>query len=120
MKAKYVQRGDSVDFIPSDDLDAGEIVRLGNLIGITRIPVKRGSLGALTLNGIFDIRKPRGLSFPLGSHVFWDSETSSASDSGGILLGIAVMSAAGDAETVRVLLNSKLNDEENEATWLPL
>lgn len=26
MKAKYIQKGDAVDYIPNQDMDAGEIV----------------------------------------------------------------------------------------------
>ena len=47
MKAKYIQKGDAVDYIPNQDMDAGEIVCLGDLIGITRIPIKAGTLGTL-------------------------------------------------------------------------
>ena len=63
MKAKYIQKGDAVDYIPNQDMDAGEIVCLGNLIGITRIPIKAGTLGTLTLSGVFDIIKQAGVTF---------------------------------------------------------
>ena len=49
MKAKFIQKGDAVDICPTADLEAGEIVRLGNLIGITRLPIKAGELGTLSL-----------------------------------------------------------------------
>lgn len=122
MKAKYIQRGDAVDFTPATDMEAGEIVRLGHLIGVTRIPVKAGTLGSLAVTGVFDIHKASGITFSAGDSVFW-SQLGTA-DKTGTLLGIAVAAAESNADTVRVLLNCDLNEEtstgETEAEWLPL
>ena len=43
MKARYIQSGDAVDITPAQNLAAGEIVQLGPLVGITRIPVPAGT-----------------------------------------------------------------------------
>ena len=124
MKARYVQKGDAVDFTPVVDLDAGEIVRLGNLIGITKIPVKAGTRGTLALAGIFDVLKPVGITFSAGSSVFWDSSLGTAGKSG-VLIGIAVQNAAAEAEIVQVLINYATQSQTEsssgvEAEWLPL
>ncbi len=66
MNAKFIQRGDSIDFIPSKDMDAGEIIQHGNLVGITKTPVKAGELGSLAVTGIFAIAKNSGIAFSLG------------------------------------------------------
>ena len=121
MKAKYVQKGDAVDFMPTVDLDAGEIVRLGNLIGITRIPVKAGTLGTLALSGVFDVAKSAGITFSQGSNVFWNGQA--AHD--GALLGIAIQNATAESNHVRILLNSTANSQiQNssgvDAQWQPL
>ncbi len=129
MKAKYIQKGDSVDFIPSADMDAGEIVRLGNLIGITKTPIKAGTLGTLAVSGIFDIHKQSGISFSAGSNVFWNSEAGTAAADSiflGIFLGIAVREAQATQEHVQVLLNYSGNLPETQSTgtgdaeWQPL
>ncbi len=125
MKAKYIQKGDSVDFIPSIDMDAGEIVRLGNLIGITKTPIKAGTLGTLAVSGIFDVLKTAGISFTAGGNVFWNSEAGTAA-ADGIFLGIAVREAQANQEHVQVLLNYSGNLPENQsaadgdAEWQPL
>lgn len=124
MKARYVQRGDAVDFIPSVDLEAGEIVRLGNLIGVTKISVKAGTRGTLALAGIFDVLKPAGMTFTAGSSVYWDSSLGAANKNG-VLIGIAVQYAAAKSEIVQVLLNYSTQNQNGsssgvEAEWLPL
>ncbi len=124
MKAKYVQKGDAVDFIPVADMVAGDIVRLGNLIGITKIPVKAGCLGTLAISGIFDIAKPQGVSFHTGANVFWDTANGTVAASG-VFLGIAVREAQYAQDHVQVLLNYTGNLPQNQsadgdAEWLPL
>lgn len=47
MQARYIQRGESIDFLPDRDIAAGEIVIRNGLIGVARIPVKKGTLGVL-------------------------------------------------------------------------
>ena len=58
MQARYIQRGESIDFLPDRDIAAGEIVIRNDLIGVARIPVKKGTLGSLALSGVFDVTKP--------------------------------------------------------------
>lgn len=112
MKARYVQKGDSVDFIPNTDLEAGEIVRLGSLIGVTRIPVKAGTLGTLTLAGVFDVVKPAGITFAQGGNVYWNGHA--AHD--GALLGTAVQNASAESGCVRILLNCTANAQNNSSS----
>ena len=107
MKAKYVQKGDCVDIIPSFDLAAGTVVKLGNLIGITRLPIKSGTLGTLAISGVFDIQKPAEFSFLTGENVYCNSK--GEIDKAGTLLGIAVSPSAANAEYVRILLNCSTN-----------
>ena len=60
MQARYIQRGESIDFVPERDIAAGEIVIRNGLIGVARIPVKKGTLGSLALSGVFDARRFTG------------------------------------------------------------
>ena len=52
MKARYVQRGESIDFIPAFDVAAGDIVKVGSLVGVAKLDIKAGELGALALCGV--------------------------------------------------------------------
>ena len=107
-KAKFVQRAESVDFTPNRDIESGEIVRLGNLIGVAKLPIQAGELGTLALSGVFDLAKPLGLAFPIGAGVYW--KNGAIGPSGDILLGIAVKPAAAESNLIRILLNYSGND----------
>ena len=52
MKARYIQRGESIDYTPAADVAAGDIVKLGKLIGVAKLDIKPGELGALALVGV--------------------------------------------------------------------
>ena len=137
MQARYIQRGESIDFLPDRDIAAGEIVisidflpdrdiaageiviRNG-LIGVARIPVKKGTLGSLALSGVFDVTKPVRCAFSVGAAVYWDAVRQSAVTSGELLLGLAAesskLSKLNDSH-VRVILNSGgITISNNEAT----
>ena len=106
MKASFIQRGEAVDFIPSRNVDAGEIIRFGSLLGVVKIPVRAGELGALHLSGIYDVEKDNG-SIAAGSKVYWNesSELATTNVSGNQFLGVAACHSPVNAGKVRIILN---------------
>ena len=124
MKAKFVQRADSVDFVPQRDMSAGEIVRLGNLIGVLKLSIKAGTLGSLSLCGIFDISKTAAIPFSAGECVYCAADGTIGKS--GVLLGTAVQPSPECADSVRILLNCDANaalesiDATGSASWQSL
>lgn len=118
MKAKYIQKGDAVDFVPTASVAAGEIVKLGNLIGVTKLDTEGNARGTISLNGVFDIAKAQGIAFTAGSNVFWDSQNKSAAATG-TFVGLAIEAAPATADHVRILLNCNVNAASTgiDAEW---
>ena len=111
MKARYVQRGESIDFTPTSDVAAGDIVKLGNLVGVAKLDIKPGELGALALCGVYGIATA-GAAIESGAVVFVDPATGKVcaeSAAGAIKLGHAVTKAATTDTTVHVRLLQGLN-----------
>lgn len=106
MKACFVQRGEAVDFVPSRNLGAGEVLHFGSLLGVVKVPVKAGELGALHLSGIYDVKKA-GEAISAGSRVFWNqtSGCATSNDSDAEFMGIAACHSPVGASKVRVILN---------------
>ena len=50
MDAKFIQRGDSIDFRPERDVAVGEVVVLGSLVGVAKLDAKAVELGSLALS----------------------------------------------------------------------
>ena len=101
MKARYVQRGESIDFIPASDVAAGDIVKVGSLVGVAKLDIKAGELGALALCGVYEIAT-NGTAIEAGAVVSVDPGTGkvcAADASGAVKLGHAV-AAAGTTDTL--------------------
>jgi predicted RecA/RadA family phage recombinase len=125
----YVQRGDILDYTPETDTPAGIPVKIGDIVGITKLDIKAGQLGAIALTGVYEAPKPEGEEIAAGAAVAYDPATGAVSaaqavtggDTGGdggdmggdpvpepaaekIPVGIAVAAAGASDLTVRFLL----------------
>ncbi len=60
MYARYVQKGEAIDHMPDTAVAAGDVVVVGNLIGIARLDIPAGVLGALAVVGVYDVAKAAG------------------------------------------------------------
>jgi len=108
MKAVYVQKGDSINHTPSSDVAAGDVVAIGpDLLGMAKLDIKEGELGALSLVGVFDMPKEAGggKDIEAGENVYWNAATQIVTtDNSKQSLGKAIAAAAEDDTTVRVRL----------------
>jgi predicted RecA/RadA family phage recombinase len=111
MTAFFVQDGNSIDHTPGADVAAGEVVVQGELVGVAKLDIPAGRLGALAVSGVFDLAKAAGsgVTFSAGDKVYWDASGSVAvaTDGSGAnkLVGKAVADAADGDSTVRVRLS---------------
>lgn len=107
-EATYIQSGDAIDHTPGADVAVGQVVVLGDLIGIAKTAIAANQLGALAVEGVFDVAKEGGaaVTFALGDFAYWDDTNNVAvtTDGGGAnkLLGKAVKAAADVDTLVRV------------------
>ncbi|MEP0848607.1 MAG: DUF2190 family protein [Phycisphaerae bacterium] len=125
-QATFVQEGKAIDYTPAADVAAGAVVVQNGLVGFAKTPIAANALGALAVEGVFDVAKANeAVSF--GDVVHWDADgdpvggttgTGAATKTGGdnALLGRAIKDAvAGDA-TVRVLVVRDAPGEEEQVT----
>ena len=66
MLARYVQKGDAIDYRPTEAVAAGDVVIIADLIGIARLDIEANTLGSLAVVGVFDVVKADG-AIPSGS-----------------------------------------------------
>jgi predicted RecA/RadA family phage recombinase len=109
MKAVYLHKGDEIDHTPNTDVDAGDVVVVGaNLLGIAKLDIKSGTLGALSLKGVFDVAKTAGAGKAIanGVEVYWDAAnkvaTTDSNSGANLSLGKTVTATADSDTTVRV------------------
>ena len=107
MDARYVQRGDAIDYTPMADVAAGDMVVLGKLVGVAKLDIKAGELGALALTGVYEVAKASGVAFAAGTEVAWDAANKkavAACASGSVKIGHAVALTSAVETTVFVRL----------------
>jgi len=108
-QATFVQEGNSVDYTPGSAVAAGDVVVQGAFVGVAKVPIAAGALGALATTGLFDIAKA-AVSIDAGAAVYWDADgdpvggtpgtgAATTTSSGNTFLGWAI-AAAGETDTV--------------------
>ena len=110
MKARYVQRGESIDYTPETAVAAGDIVKVGDLVGVAKLDIKPGELGALATVGVYEI-ETGGKAVELGATVSVDPATGKvceAGAAGAVKFGHAVSAATASDLTVLVRLQQGL------------
>jgi predicted RecA/RadA family phage recombinase len=109
-KARFIQDGKSIDYTPSSAVTAGAVVVQGELIGIAKLDMAAGQLGALAVVGIFDVPKATGAGTDIaaGAKLYWNAANSRVEKTDGTgthkYMGKAVRAAATTDTTVRVRL----------------
>ena len=119
MKAKYIQTGAAVDYTPDADVSAGDVVVQGEFLGIAKLDIETGKLGALATSGVFDVAREAATAFTKWKKVYWDADgdpeggeagtgaaVDTAASGANEPMGFAIEAAADEATqtTVRVLI----------------
>ena len=106
MSARYVQKGESIDYRPETDVRAKTIVPFPGFVGITRLDIRAGELGALAVTGVFESPKADE-AIDVGDPVYWDEANEVATkQKTDVYLGVAVYNAQASSEFVYYLLNA--------------
>ena len=92
MTAIYKQHGDAIDYTPTADVAAGDVVVFGNLVGVAKLDIKAGELGALAVTGVFDFPMEAGCTLSEGYDAYWNASNGEVTDlaTGNKLLGKAI------------------------------
>jgi len=116
MSARYIQTGDSLDYTPTVPVSSGEVVVQGDLVGVAKLDIPAGKLGALAVSGVFAFPKATGDEAAIGAglKVYWDAGngvvTTAANDGADPLtafpyVGKTIEGATKGATQVRVRLS---------------
>ncbi len=109
-KAQFIHDGRYIDHTPVSAVAAGDVVVQSELIGVAKGDIAANKLGALALEGVYDVAKQAGggVTFAVGALAYWDetNQVAVATDGGGAhkLLGKVGLAAADGDATVRVRL----------------
>ena len=72
MLARFVQDGLAINYRPAEAVAAGDVVVLGNLVGIARLDIAADTLGSLATVGVFEIDKAAE-AVTVGAVLYWNA-----------------------------------------------
>lgn len=113
---RITSRGDSVDYTPTSNVAAGDVVLIGAHPMVATAAIVANCLGSLACEGVFDLPKTSDV-FTVGDAVYWDTDgTDVGSNTGaadnsyatGYRIGTCVTNAAANATHVRTKLASTM------------
>lgn len=111
-QATFIQDGDAIDYAPAanTNVEAGEVVIIGDLVGVAKYDIPSNTVGAVSLRGVYELAKPVE-AISAGVKVYWDASAGNATTNAesNNLFGLAVADAALSNLTVRVLLDNTVN-----------
>lgn len=73
--ATFIQKGNTIDYTNSGStkIAAGDVVSLTSRIGIAAGDIPAGEVGALAVEGVFDIDKAESLAVAVGDAVYFNA-----------------------------------------------
>ncbi len=105
-QAQFVQEGNSIDYTAGAAVAAGDVIVIGELVGVAKTPIAANALGALAVKGVFDFAKATGggSAISAGANCYWDDTNNVATTTaaGNKLIGKCIKDAADADATVRV------------------
>ena len=109
--ARFIHAGKTIDYTPTVDVTAGSVIVLGDLVCVANLDIPANTLGALTIEGVFDFTKAAGVgtAIAVGTKLYWDvaDQEAKADDETGAnkYIGKSVLAATDDDTTVRLKLD---------------
>ena len=103
MNAKYWQKGEVIDYKNegSTTIDLGNVVMLGERIGISGDVIQPDKTGTVHVSGVFVMAKD-STAIDLGADVFYDETGDAVTTTGTVPIGWAIEAATGTDTEVKV------------------
>ena len=104
MNARYWQRGETLDYTAEDAVANGQVVSLGNRIGVAGNDIAEGATGALHVTGVYIMDKKASEKITMGAALYFDEreEKITTVAAGNVPAGYAAADAEASDATVLV------------------
>ena len=104
----YIQPGDVINHVAAADIDSGDVVVMGQRIGIAMADIADTTTGAVAVKGVFELDVVTAGAIAQGALVYWDVADAeiNASASGNIPAGYAAKAKVSGNTTILVNINA--------------
>ena len=116
MATNYIQAGEVIDYTAGADISSGDVVVVGNLVGVAITDIADGEVGAVGISGVWELPKVSAAVIGAGETVNYDVSAGEFDDNaatpatGDLTGGCVAVEAAGNGDTtVKVKINVGAN-----------
>lgn len=104
--AQLISSGKSIDYTPTSSVTAGDVVVVGDIVGVAARDIAANELGSLAVYGLYAFPKASATTFAAGAKVYWNAGTGKATTTNtDKFCGHAVAAAGSGGLEVQVLLD---------------
>lgn len=103
-----IQAGKVMDHTAGSNISSGDLVVVGVRVGIAVADIASGAVGALEMEGVFEMPKLASDNIAQGALVYWDATPGeiTTTASGNTLVGYAFEAAGAATTTCKVKINA--------------
>ncbi len=106
MLGRFVYNGKTVNFKATKDLTYGEVVELGNRIGIAAATIKNGEYGTVNITGVYELIATSSEEYKIGDLVYFKNNgVTKTKSSNEPVAGIVVAEKKNGATTALVKID---------------
>ncbi|ADE14172.1 putative RecA/RadA recombinase [Nitrosococcus halophilus Nc 4] len=72
MSNNYIQPGNVIDYTAGSDIASGDVVVIGNMLGVAKTDIATGETGSVQITGVFKCPKVSAAVIAQGESLTWD------------------------------------------------
>lgn len=72
MATNFIQPGDVIDHVAAANITSGQVVKIGNILGVALADIANGATGSVAIRGVFEVPKASGAVIAQGESLTWD------------------------------------------------
>lgn len=108
MKAAYMHKGESLDYknTTKEKIAAGDVLVMGNRIGVAGTDIEQGELGSAHVSGVFELDKADTAEIAIGTVVYLAENGITATEENNTPAGYAAAESPAGSGKVWVKINA--------------
>lgn len=84
MANNHLQPGEVIQFTAGADISSGDVVRVGQILGVALGDIANGETGSVAIAGVFEVPKVSAAVIAQGEALVWDSSAGAFDDNAAI------------------------------------
>lgn len=72
MANNFIQPGNIIEYTAAADIKSGDVVKMGNILGVALLDIANGATGSVQITGVFTCPKVSGAVIKAGESLTWD------------------------------------------------